>query len=87
MVKKILLDKEGISLTAEVDTGVHTLRLGRGPNVINPGMVHLLTQSISKIEAAPHPKALVVVALLCTGGSNVQNLFAKQVANHEELNC
>ena len=83
MVKNILLDKEGITLTAEVDTGVHTLRLGRGPNVINPGMVHLLDQAISKIEAAPHPKALVVTG---TGKffSNGLDLKFLQSSNDDE---
>ena len=57
---KVLQDEKGVSLTANETNGVLTLRLNRGPNVINPEMVQLLGKALSRVEEAPHPKALVV---------------------------
>ncbi|VEU37378.1 unnamed protein product [Pseudo-nitzschia multistriata] len=56
----VLQDEDGISLTSDESTGVYTLRMDRGPNVVNPRFVDLLGKAIGKIEKAPHPKALVV---------------------------
>ena len=56
----VLQDEKGIILTVNENNGVYTLRLNRGPNVINPEMVQLLSNALSKVEEAPHPKALVV---------------------------
>lgn len=57
---KILQDEKGVSLTENEENGVFTLSLNRGPNVVNPEMVHLLGKALSIVEAADHPKALVV---------------------------
>lgn len=60
-MSQTLQDEEGLSLVANADTGIYTLRLNRGPNVFNPELVHLLGKALSKVEKAPHPKALVVI--------------------------
>jgi len=57
---KTLHDEEGIYLTTNEDTGIYTLRLNRGPNVVNPEIVQLLGKALAIVEEAPHPKALVV---------------------------
>eukprot|EP00531_Pseudo-nitzschia_arenysensis_P008550 CAMPEP_0116155762 /NCGR_PEP_ID=MMETSP0329-20121206/22481_1 /TAXON_ID=697910 /ORGANISM="Pseudo-nitzschia arenysensis, Strain B593" /LENGTH=248 /DNA_ID=CAMNT_0003652819 /DNA_START=35 /DNA_END=781 /DNA_ORIENTATION=+ len=56
----VLQDEKGVTLTANKNNGLYTLCLNRGPNVVNPEMVHLLGKALSKVEASPHPKALVV---------------------------
>ena len=57
---KTLLDSDGVTLTDSED-GLLTLRLDRGQNVINPPMVSALEHAISCVEAAEHPKSLVVL--------------------------
>lgn len=55
----LLLDDEGVTL-ASTPSGVLTLSIDRGPNVFNPSLVKSLSEAIDKVEAASHPKALVV---------------------------
>ena len=57
---KTLLDSDGVTLTDSED-GLLTLRLDRGQNWINPPMVSALEHAISCVEAAEHPKSLVVL--------------------------
>uniref|UniRef100_A0A7S4AT71 Uncharacterized protein n=1 Tax=Pseudo-nitzschia australis TaxID=44445 RepID=A0A7S4AT71_9STRA len=57
---RVLQDGKGISLTANESTGVYTLRMDRGPNVVNPQFIDLLGKAIDKIEKASHPKTLVL---------------------------
>ena len=57
---KTLLDSDGVTLTNSED-GLLTLRLDRGQNVINPPMVSALEHAISCVEAAEHPKSLVIL--------------------------
>uniref|UniRef100_A0A7S1G1M9 Uncharacterized protein n=1 Tax=Corethron hystrix TaxID=216773 RepID=A0A7S1G1M9_9STRA len=57
---KTLYDEGGVSLTANEETCVHTLRLNRGPNVVNHEMIRLLSAALAAFEGAPHPKALLV---------------------------
>jgi enoyl-CoA hydratase/carnithine racemase len=63
MATETLFNQEGVSLTTDEATGIHTLRLDRGPNVVNPDLVRLLKAALDRIEASPHPKSLIV-----TGG-------------------
>ena len=58
---KVLQDEKGISLTANEETGIYTLRMDRGPNVVNPEFVDLLSRAIEKVERAKHPKTLVLM--------------------------
>ena len=57
---KTLLDSDGVTLTDSED-GLLTLRLDRDQNVINPPMVSALEHAISCVEAAEHPKSLVIL--------------------------
>eukprot|EP00536_Pseudo-nitzschia_multiseries_P006724 jgi/Psemu1/286657/fgenesh1_pg.146_\ len=56
----VLYNAKGVSLTANDATSVYTLRMDRGPNVVNPEFVSLLGGALDAIEKAPHPKTLVV---------------------------
>jgi len=60
MTKTLLLDEKGISLTANQITKVYTLKMDRGPNVVNPDMVELLGKALDRFEESPHPRSLVV---------------------------
>ena len=57
---RTLLDVDGVSLTDSED-GIFSLRLDRGPNVINPDMVSALEQAVALVKAAEHPKSLVIL--------------------------
>eukprot|EP00320_Phaeocystis_rex_P020534 CAMPEP_0119074626 /NCGR_PEP_ID=MMETSP1178-20130426/72234_1 /TAXON_ID=33656 /ORGANISM="unid sp, Strain CCMP2000" /LENGTH=165 /DNA_ID=CAMNT_0007056795 /DNA_START=12 /DNA_END=505 /DNA_ORIENTATION=- len=57
---KSLFDCDGVTLT-DFEDGLLTLRLDRGENVVNPPMVSALERSISCVEAAEHPKSLVIL--------------------------
>lgn len=59
MARTSLLDDNGIILTTD-SGGILTLLIDRGPNVFNPSLVKSLSEAIEKVEAASHPKALVV---------------------------
>jgi len=58
----VLYNNKGVSLTTDESTHVCTLRMDRGPNVVNPELVALLSGSLDAMDRAPHPKALVVTA-------------------------
>lgn len=57
---RVLQDEKGISVTFDESTGLYTLTMNRGPNVVNPEFVGLLSKALAKVETAPHPKTLVL---------------------------
>ena len=74
---KTLLDSDGVTLTDSED-GLLTLRLDRDQNVINPPMVSALEHAISCVEAAEHPKSLVILGgpKFFSNGLDVQYMLA-----------
>ena len=52
--------QDGVSLTRHTDTGIFVLTLDRGPNVFHPTLVSLLSQALTLVEEAAHPKALII---------------------------
>jgi len=66
----MLVSVDGVALTRAPATGVLTLDMGGGPNLINPTMVSALMAAVDAAEKAEHPKALIVSASgkwLCNG--------------------
>jgi len=71
----LVIEKKGISLLAsasikskdgngdEDDGTIYTIRMNRGPNVVNPEFVDALSTVIDQFETMDHPKSLIV-----TGG-------------------
>ena len=57
----MLYDNEGVTLSA-APSGVLTLALNRGENLINPQMVDALSTALALAENADHPKSLCVSA-------------------------
>lgn len=54
-----IFSNKGVSVSS-APSGVLTLLLDRNDNVVNPSMVHALDGALATVEAAEHPKALVV---------------------------
>lgn len=55
-----LFSSEGVSVSSSPN-GVLTLLLDRNDNVVNPSMVSALGDALAAVEAAEHPKALVII--------------------------
>lgn len=56
----IVFSSDGVSVSS-APSGVLTLLLDRNDNVVNPSMIRALDGALAAIEAAEHPKALVVI--------------------------
>eukprot|EP00980_Cylindrotheca_fusiformis_P029193 scaffold22748_cov182-Cylindrotheca_fusiformis.AAC.7 len=55
-----LFDHEGISLEHDRSNGIFTVLLNRGENRCNPNWIQDVSKAIGVVEAADHPKALVI---------------------------
>eukprot|EP00586_Coscinodiscus_wailesii_P000250 CAMPEP_0172481200 /NCGR_PEP_ID=MMETSP1066-20121228/6866_1 /TAXON_ID=671091 /ORGANISM="Coscinodiscus wailesii, Strain CCMP2513" /LENGTH=244 /DNA_ID=CAMNT_0013243233 /DNA_START=53 /DNA_END=787 /DNA_ORIENTATION=- len=54
-----LYDEDGVTLIRS-SNGVNTIVLDRGENRFNPSLISGLSKAITKVEAADHPKALII---------------------------
>ena len=55
----VLQDEKGISLTAN-GSGIYTIQMKCGQNVVNPEFVDMLSNAIEKFEKVAHPKSLIL---------------------------
>uniref|UniRef100_A0A7S4HRZ7 Enoyl-CoA hydratase/isomerase family protein n=1 Tax=Odontella aurita TaxID=265563 RepID=A0A7S4HRZ7_9STRA len=59
MTGRTIMEDNGVTLAAD-PSGIFTLLIDRGPNVANPSLVKSLSNAVEKVEAASHPKALII---------------------------
>jgi hypothetical protein len=56
----IASDRKGISVERDPTNGIYTVLLDRGDNRFNPTLIQDLSDAIAAVEAADHPKALII---------------------------
>jgi hypothetical protein len=56
----IASDRKGVSVERDPTNGIYTVLLDRGENRFNPTLIQDLSDAIATVEAADHPKALII---------------------------
>jgi len=82
--KNLVFEKKGISLLASttdddadaMDGTIYTMRMNRGPNVVNPEYVDALSDVIDQFETMDHPKSLILTGGGGRNGESTSKFFS-----------